>query len=100
MHVDIPWVMVEPAGQPELMQLGVWRSVVSRFQAAVFAVVQSVAPATGMFVVLPQFVSIAFCSMATDQLGCAKTGLEKIARAKAVSARVNNLFMVLLLMNG
>jgi hypothetical protein len=87
--------MVYPGGQPELMQLGVWSNVVSRFQAAAFAVVQSLAPATGMFVVLPQLVSIAFCSMATDQLCGAAVGGVKTARATRAKAEASDFFMAI-----
>jgi hypothetical protein len=86
--------MVEPAGQLELMQLGVCKRVDSRFQAAVFAVAQSVAPATGMLVVVPQFVDIAFCSIATDQLPCAMAEPAKTTRAARAKAGVKNFFMV------
>jgi hypothetical protein len=79
------------------MQLGVWRSVVSRFQAAALALVQSVAPATGMFVVLPQFVNPGFCSMATDHDPCARAGPVKTASVRRAKTSLNKVFMTGLL---
>src|SRR5712692_5684570 len=105
------------------MQFGVWSRVVSKFQAAVFAVMQSVAPATGMFVVLPQFVTIAFCSIATDQLCgdaaapvettrtpsasveslwasiCNTAELLKTARTPTAPARISDFFMSVLILS-
>jgi hypothetical protein len=45
-----------------------------------------------MFVVVPQFVSIGFCSMATDQLCCAVAGLVKTANTARAKASVSNFF--------